>query len=134
MDIMPVDVRECWDELRPLLQNLRKRFHDTWRPEDVYAACRNGNAFLYKAADEQAFAVFEELQDQYSLEKYMHVWIACSAEGVEHGAIEKYMPAIEALAKQCGYKKISMRSPRVAWRRIPGWREEMTTYVYEVPE
>ena len=126
------DIRECWDFVKPGLEDIRKNWDVPWRLEDVYAACRYGQAFCYVNKEENAFAIVEEHQCQYTLEKHLHIWIAYAYEG--QGMIDKYLPELEKLAKQYGYRKITMSSHRPGWRKQPGWQAGMTTYIHEVPE
>jgi hypothetical protein len=130
--ITRADIRKEWPWIRPLLERFSGRFTTDWKPEDVYADCVHGKAFLYTAIEDRGFMVVKEFENRFTGEPLLHVWILCMEEDTPHGAIAKYMPALHDLARQYGYKKVTMESPRRAWAKHPQWREGMTTYTYEV--
>lgn len=126
--IQQVDIRAEWDRIRPGLETMCETWNTGWRPEDVYADCKYERAWPYVAPE--GFLIINEQENRHSGEKSMHIWIAYAYFGAN--LIDKYMADVVALAKQCGYRKITFESPRRAWERKPEWTPGMTTYSYEV--
>lgn len=123
----PVDIRSVWSQIRPKLERLSLDCSCSWIPEDVYHACKSGQAHLWYADD--AFVVLEDETDPYSGEKSLFIWIAVGDEGTPL----KYLPQIEEMGRQLGVKKIAMESPREGFRYV-GWRVATIRYEREVPQ
>lgn len=119
-----VDIRQCWDDIRPGLEYIKERTAAPWRPEDVYHACLAGDATLYTGPE--GFMVLYEAVCKFTLDKSLHVWIAYGENG---NLYDKYMPWLEDLAKAVGAKSITCDSPRRGMGKLlHGWHEEYTRY------
>ena len=130
MTIYLADIRQKWDFVRPGLERMCERMDTGWRPEDVYADCKHGVAWLYLAEGDEGFMVVREHINMHSAERSMYVWVMYAYEG--ENAIDRYMPDLDKLARENGYTKVIMDSPRRGWQRKEGWKEQMTTYLHEV--
>jgi len=123
--LKPYDIRQKYDEILPHLLYIRERFNTSWRPEDVYHACRSGKSHLWFAPD--AFAIVERYDDEHSAEAVLFVWIS-HGEGM---AQNKYMAQLEEIARGVGASRIEMESPRRGFERT-GWNAKKITYSREV--
>ena len=123
MRLQSADIREHYDRIRDALDEVRRITAETWRPEDVYAACVNAQAFFYVADD--GFVVVKPLRDAYSGEQYLHVWIAWG-DGVD--LVERYKSEVDKLAAVAGCNRIELVSPRRGWERVAGWSVKSVTY------
>jgi hypothetical protein len=106
----PSDIRQCWDEVRPGLEEIKARWPEanTWRPEDVYAAVVNGDAVLYRTED--GFAVCTIEVDQYTGTKDLFIWIAHAPEEKRGGMLQKQWPSFIEVAERLGCKGIQTGS------------------------
>ena len=117
----PVDVREVWPEVRPLLEDVR-RFgpHSRMTPEEVYAACRYNTAVMF--FEPPNLLVLRDEYDPVNRLNILWVWVA-------HGkGILQMMERLDAYASERGYDEIRQTSPRRGWDRTPGWEPVETTY------
>lgn len=130
--IYQADIRQHWDFVKPGLESICDRFHTGWCPEDVYADCKHGEAWLYLAEKDKGFMVVKDYVNQHTGERYLFVWVLYAYEGDD--IIDRYMPALDNLAREHGYSKVRIESPRHGWKGKAEWREEMTTYCHEVPK
>lgn len=119
----PADVRAAWDRIRPGLEYIKKNLRPRWRPEDIYHACRAGEAHLYVGPE--GFLVLREQVCPYTLEKELLVWVACGEGG---GLAGKYMGWLEDLARRIGATSLVCQSPRKGLERLTGWTEEHKVY------
>jgi hypothetical protein len=117
------NIREAWGEIRPGLEHVRQRTEAPWRVEDVYAACLVGQAFLY--VGEPGFIVVQPQEDKLSGEPELLVWVAYSSD---HGSVDRFQPAVDALARDKGFKKLVMWSTRPGWEKNDGWKAVATVY------
>jgi len=122
-----VDVRDCWEEIRAGVEATRVKTGAAWRPEDVYSACVAGRAFVY--IGETGFLVVKPEQNTYNGKGEMFIWIAY-AEGEKN--IERFQSAVDDLADDHGFDKMTMWSCRPGFDRIPGWKAVATVYEREL--
>lgn len=124
------DIRKEWDAgVSDQVKRLGNKLGMDWRPEDVYAQCYAGHAFLWLCDD--GFMVVKITQNQFDLEKELFVWICCSSS--ENG-ITDYMEDIKIFAKEYQCKRISFESPRSGFHRLArqnNWKE-MTRFTFSV--
>ena len=66
-ELVPVDIRTCWEEVKPGIVEILKDRTLSYRPEDVYAACVSEQAFLYKAAF--GFVILTVEVDEFTKER-----------------------------------------------------------------
>ena len=72
------DIRTCWDEVRPGIEEILKDRTLNYRPEDVYAACVAEQAFLYKAS--YGFVILTVEVDEFTKERTLFVWLGYTYE------------------------------------------------------
>ncbi|TAM30259.1 MAG: hypothetical protein EPN60_05295 [Nevskiaceae bacterium] len=122
----PADIRDHWDRIAPAVAECLLGDED--RPEDVYAACLYGHAHLYLAAD--GFVVFKKRRTRLGTE--LRVWCAhCTGPA---GALVRYRPDVERLAKEIGARAAVFESHRPGFDRAlpPGWKRVSAVYELEV--
>lgn len=118
-----VDVRDVWDEVRLGLDYTKNKIDAPWRPEDIYAACLSGTAYLYTG--ETGFVVVQPKTDPFSGAPELFVWVAF-ARGDKN--IERFQESVDALATDHGYSKLTMWTNRQGFERVPGWVQVATVY------
>lgn len=138
--LSPLDIPLWWSEIEPGVKNVRDKSRHggavTWKPEDVYAYLRVGQAWAYIALKDGKFAGFmlggKARQDPFSQAKGMLIWIAWSKT---RGAMEGILPIIEQWAREAGYTYLEMSSSRDGWERRAkqiGFRMRERTYVKSI--
>lgn len=118
------NIRDCWDDILPGLRAVKAKTEAPWRPEDIYAACVAGRAFLYRA--EPGFVVVQPDTDKLTGEKHLLVWVAYATG---QGNIAAFQDEIDDLGREHGFNKLVLWSKRPGWAKIPGWT--LTAQVYE---
>lgn len=132
MRLQETPIRVVWPFVRDGLERLAEKVPVDWRPEDVYAECVNGTAFLYLPAgpDPDGFIIFKPTTRHYSGQRELLVWIVW---GRGQRLLETYNDDVEALARVQGFDAITFWSPRPGLEkvpeRLPGWVKQ--TVVYE---
>lgn len=126
----PANIRDCWESIRSGVEVVIELSDADYRPEDVYAACVAGQAFLYVDAA-TGFVILAPQVNVFTGKRELLVWIAF-AEG--YGAIGAYQPEIDAIAKREGFDTLVCWTARRGFARVPGWREVATVYERSVNE
>jgi hypothetical protein len=121
------DIRDVWDEIRPGIEYTKRKTGALWRPEDIYAACISNRAFVY--IGETGFIVVQPGQNMFNGKSEMFIWIAY-AQGEKN--IERFQSAVDDLADDHGFDKMTMWSCRPGFDRIPGWKAVATVYEREL--
>lgn len=123
------DIREAWPRVEEGVRKVRVRTRADWKPEDVYAACRMERAFLFLGED--GFVILEPVRSEYSLEEWAHIWVAYSWTQ-DPDILAAYQPEIDRIAREAGYSRITMESPRLGWleklQDLGGWRPVAVSY------
>ena len=117
------DVREVWDEIRPGLEQTRLKTEAPWRAEDIYASCVVGAAFVY--VGETGFIIVQPKHDPFTGEPELFIWVAY-AEG--QGNIERFQAAVDELARDHEFTKLTMWSNRSGFEKVPGWTQVAAVY------
>lgn len=127
------DIRQEWAWVKGGIEEiLTKQPRLTFRPEDVYAACVNGDAVLWVAPE--GFVINTVEHDEYSGEKTFFIWLAWSKKRGENCAW-KYIGFFEKTAKQCGFNQIETRTPIGALETYflaDGWAKETVVYTRDL--
>lgn len=118
------DIRDVWDDVRPGLEWTKQKVGAPWRPEDIYAACIAGKAFLYSG--ETGYVVVQPKSDPFNGKAEMFVWVAYANEGQDN--IERFQSSVDALAAQFEFDKMTMWSNRPGFQRVPGWTQVAVVY------
>jgi len=118
--VLPDQIHAVWPLVKSYLLRLKELQPDTWLPEDVYSEVKAGKAVLYMT--DGGCCVVQPGKDPWNAEPYLHVWIAYSEK---FGAIDQYLPELEKIALNAGYKRLTLRSKRKGFARA-GF-EECTT-------
>ena len=123
-EILAGDVRAEWDNVLPRLLEIKERFGAHWRTEDIYAMCRNEEAFLYMF--QGGFVIAGRVRNGFSLKVELHLYAVFSER---KDSCMQYMPFFEGLAKEIGAESITMESSRSqeAFMRY-GFTPEYTRY------
>ena len=128
----PSDIRQCWDEIRPGLEEIRTQMPKAcpWRLEDVYAEVVNGDAVLYRTED--GFAICSLQPDKYTGTRDLLIWIAYSYKPEGSGMLQKYLPSFIEVAEHLGCKGIQTGSLHPALESWGVMDKLYTTYRYEL--
>lgn len=127
--IQPADIRKVYREILPGLVDIIDKTNPEWWPEDIYADCRHGKAFLYTQVDEpQNFVVLELHECPYRGHKVLWVLAAYS---VDHDAFEWCRHEVERLGAEANCDYISFGSSRRGWEKLgpsAGYETGVTFY------
>jgi len=77
-DFVCVDIRTCWEEVKPGIVEILKDRTLSYRAEDVYAACVNNKAYLYKA--DHSFVILTIEVDEFTNEQTLFIWLGYAYE------------------------------------------------------
>jgi len=80
----------------------------TFRPEDVYAECVNGNALLWVTYE--GFVITTSRKDTFSGDETFLFWIAWAKQRGRNCVI-KHLPFFENKAREAGFKYVELRTP-----------------------
>lgn len=129
----PADIRSEWEWVNTGVREiLQQQPRLTFRPEDVYAACVNGDAVLWVAPE--GFLVNTAEHDEFTGEKTFFIWLAWSKKRGEQIGW-KYIDFFEKTAKQYGFSQIELRTPIGALENyliIDGWKKETVIYTRDL--
>ena len=126
--LVPGDIRKEWDSIRPHIEDILAEGGYELRPEDVYAACSTGTAFLYLG--EPGFVIVQPKTYTFHGDPELVIWFAYSRD---HGAIEEFQSAIDALAVGNKFRRLIFWSNRPGFERVPGWRKISSVYERVLP-
>lgn len=122
--LQPADVRTCWeDTVLPGLWAVKAKTAAPWRPEDVYVSLVIGVAHLY--VGEPGFVIVQPKVDPFTGEPELLVWVAYS---VEQDSVERFQAAVDDIARQGGFTKLTMWSNRPGWQKVEGWTQVSAVY------
>lgn len=126
-------VREEWVWVkRGIEEILAEQPQLTFRPEDVYAACLNGEAHLWVAPE--GFVITTAEVDEFTGEKTFLLWLAWAKNRGQSCAI-KYLPFFAELARENGFQNIETRTPITAledYFLAEGWKKDTVVYTREL--
>ena len=126
-------VREEWVWVkRGVEEILAEQPQLTFRPEDVYAACLNGEAHLWVAPE--GFVITTAEVDEFTGAKTFLLWLAWAKNRGQSCAI-KYLPFFAELARENGFKNIETRTPVTALENYflaEGWKKDTVIYTREL--
>ena len=126
-------VREEWVWVkRGIEEILAEQPQLTFRPEDVYAACLNGEAHLWVAPE--GFVITTAEVDEFTGAKTFLLWLAWAKNRGQSCAI-KYLPFFAELARENGFKNIETRTPIAAledYFLAEGWKKDTVIYTREL--
>ena len=117
------DIRIAWDAIKDGVHHVKEITDAPWRPEDLYAACVNGDAHLFTCPE--GFVIVELQTDRYTLEREMFV-IAAYGDGDR--LLAKYQEELDKLARHFGATSITTSSPRPGFGRLSGWEQDCVFY------
>lgn len=120
----PADIRTEWPRIKAGVA--RALDGDDDLPEEVYAACRAGRAFLHISDD---LAVVLRWHDKASIV----VWVAVALTD-KPGSMIRNDEAIAAIAREAGAKRLLAYTNRKAFERAlaPAWRRAFVVYERDV--
>jgi|13_taG_2_1085334.scaffolds.fasta_scaffold00355_6 hypothetical protein len=126
-------IREEWDWVKCGIEEiLAEQAQLTFRPEDVYAACLNGEAHLWVASE--GFVITTAEVDEFTGAKTFLVWLAWAKK---RGAscVIKYYSFFAQVAKDSGFSNIEVRTPVTAmedYLLAEGWKKDTVIYTREL--
>jgi len=128
-DPIYASIRDHWDWAKTGLEEIVvENPHLTFKPEDVYASCVNGQAHFWMAPE--GFVITTEEVDEFTEERTFFMWLAWAKKRGQSCVI-KYYPFFEQVAKDAGYKKIEVRTAEKALEPYllnQGWTKETVVY------
>lgn len=98
-------------------------------PEEVYAECSEGRAFLLLC--EEGFVIVTESEDELA-EKRLFIW--CAYSRLKTPVFHTHIEDLKDLAKEIGASSIAFRTERVGFSRLlpPEWKVGFIEYELEV--
>ena len=126
------DIRDHWHWVRDGIQEiLEDQKQLTFIPEDVYAACVNGEAQLWVAPE--GFVITTGLKDEYARTSTLLIWIAWAEERGKD-CVLKYMTFFSEEASKAGYIELEVRTPKSFTQRWldAGWKLDHSVYTRRV--
>jgi hypothetical protein len=130
--LIPADIRDEWDLVRPGLEEVYASTHPDWRPEDIYACCVMGACQLFLLGDTGGFIITQDKPQPFRSDKTLLVWIAHDKSGI---AADTYIKQVEALAVDRGCVAVEFWSCRRGMNRLMskhGYRMYSVVYMKEV--
>lgn len=122
-------IRDEWHWVKQGIEEiLAEQPQLTFTPEDVYAACVNGEAVLWVAPE--GFVVNTADNDMYSGKRTFFVWLAWAKQRGQN-CVLKYYPFFERIAKEYGFDQIEVRTPiseLEGYLISEGWRKDTVVY------
>ncbi len=115
------DIRQCWDQIKSGLEQIRTEMRADWRLEDIYSLCLFGKATVYTAPE--GFVILVRMTNEFTAEPYLLVLVCYGLGQVQ----ELYWPEIEQIAKEAGCLYVECLSPRRGFERT-GWDLEYVCY------
>jgi len=120
----PADVRTCWEQdVLPGLHWVKAKTNAPWRPEDVYVSLVTGVAHLYLG--ESGFVIVQPKADIFTGEPELLVWVAYSRD---LNSVPRFQAAVDNLAREGGFTKLTMWSNRPGWQKAEGWTQVSAIY------
>lgn len=124
--LQAADIRLHWDRIKgPIAQILES---DGDRPEDVYADCRHGKAFLYVC--EHGFVVLRRYLREDNGRPEVLIWLGYGEGGRE--LLAMYQSQLEDLARSVGADTLVFRTRRRGFERLADSRWRVRAYEYEM--
>lgn len=122
--VNPADLHSVWFLVRSGLEVILEKSPDTWIPEDVYCSIRTGNAQLFMI--DNGFTVIQQVNDQWSNEKTLHIWITYRSSG-NYDITDEFHGFLRKLADNAGIKRITFGSKR-RWDKRSGAKVKEIIY------
>jgi hypothetical protein len=128
--LLLVDIDDIWDEMAGHMRQTLDGADFT--AEDLARECRLGKALCFYASG-QGMVIVKLHPNRRHNDLELVVWLAISLG--PHGAIERYLPEIDEIARRVKAKRVVFSSYRTGFlRRMPeGWRLREMTIEREVP-
>ncbi len=129
MPLEIVDIRTCWEAIRPGLEAIRAKCAAEWRPEDVYHRCVAGEWTLFTAPEGAGFVVLYQYVSPYSGDRRLVV--ECGYHVGAEDPFDVYEPQIMEIGRRIGAARVEFKSPRRGFER-KGWTVDDICYSKEV--
>ena len=129
------DIRREWRWVKEGIQEVLDKYPWlTYYPEDVYAACVNGQANLY--ITDHAFAICTVEIHPITGERSYLVWVCwADGKGKNLNIIKNYFSFICEEAEKYGCHRVSAKTPSKGLERIyerMGWRCDMRDFSIDI--
>lgn len=126
-------VREEWVWVkRGIEEILAEQPQLTFRPEDVYAACLNGEAHLWVAPE--GFVITTAEVDEFTGARTFLLWLAWARKRGNNCAF-KYLSFFEEVAREHGFQNIETRTPisqLETYFLADGWKKDTVIYTRDL--
>ena len=136
MNPVVADIKKEWDWVGSGIKEIHAQF--PWleyRPEDVYAACVNGTAILYKT--EEFFTVFTVEVHPLTQKKSFLCWLAWGENDKRGSLIADYVDFFAYEGKRFGCERISVKTPIDGLDKFlvsQGWRVDMRDFSFNLAD
>jgi|TARA_R110001606_G_scaffold257442_1_gene405423 hypothetical protein len=136
MNPVVADIKKEWDWVGNGIREIHAQF--PWleyRPEDVYAACTNGTAALYKT--DQGFAVFTVETHPINGHKSFLCWLAWGKNDKKGSLIAEHFNFFCNEGKKLGCKRINVKTPIDGLDKFlvsQGWRVDMRDFSFNLAD
>ena len=128
-----VPIRNNWEQVRAGIEEiLAEQPQLKFRPEDVYAACLNEEAFLWVAPE--GFVITTSEVCQFSGARTFLLWLAWVRKRGDNCAV-KYISFFEEVARKHGFQNIETRTPiskLETYFLADGWTKDTVGYTREL--
>lgn len=128
------NIRDEWYWVRDGINEILEQFYwFDYRAEDVYAACVNGSAILYKT--EEGFAVFTIEANTLTKENSFLCWLAWGKPEYKGNLIASHFDFFLEQSRDYGCERISVKTAIDGLDKFlvdQGWRVDMRVFSYDV--
>ena len=123
------DIRPEWGWVRPIIERILERSPQfTYLPEDVYTACKSGNAQFW--VNDDGFVISAIEVDRFTGEKSFFIWLAGAKEigGDQALAFDEFFCQV-ALQSGCTRMETRTSVPEVGDHLSnAGWKKDHVVY------
>jgi len=114
--VHPDNVRLVWNQVKPELERLLKRYPDEWIPEQLFAFLTHEPPKASLFSFEGGFLVVEIVTDKNSRKRFLNVWVMC-ARGAAKQRRGELLAFLDKLARDTQCTEIQYRTARMGWAR-----------------
>ena len=111
--VKPAELRQAWGFVRPGLEKIRARGHNSWIPEDIYTDCFEQRSMLWLCIKDDRAVGFFVLQPNVET---VHMW-AAHLESIDPMDLAEGLRHARNICREGGATKLTFQSNRKGWER-----------------